>query len=58
MRNCLAQSFDIQIKFSEVCVMTESQIFSHPAYPYSLVKKHFIIWPLIFETDTNENMLE
>lgn len=38
--------------------MTESLIFSHPAYPYSFVKKHFIIRPLIFETDTNENILE
>ena len=33
-------------------VLTESQKFSRPAWPYS-VNKHFIIWPLTVENFEN-----
>jgi len=38
----LAQGQDVRTACSKVCVLTESQIFSHLAQPHS-VNKHFII---------------
>ena len=35
-----------------LCVMTESQILTRPAWPKS-VNKHFIIWPLSVENFEN-----